>query len=452
MTDEKKKAAQYAASGVEASKRKLKKLRKEAEESPIHLNAKVAVDKAEDFNIKYNVSERMRAEWEFMTPEQKKATGYQRKPKHGVKVAIMCIVREENDYLEEWLMYHFNAGIEANKIFIGDNGPNEPGWQHPRDLELVRKLEAEGLVEVIDVTPPQDPGLQVRFYNEVYLKERYNFDWFIGLDVDEFLFLPHGGIFKGSKRKKQKSKITEYEGMVEYKGLKTLRAFLNLPYFTDTDVIKINWNCITDSGHIERPNYGKNIWQKVLYTYREELHKKNPELSYLDRECKCFVRGSKLMRWESAHNIEKKYVEKARNANGICIGKDMKYLTDIPVYDNIYIRHFITKSLQEFCERKLKRASYDEIVTSKARVNINQYFAYNEMTNEKLEWLKKNYPELYQQVDFDNAWRKKVVREQVSIDSQDKRNARKEEADAKIEEKRKKEKTSLSEKIHKSMQ
>ena len=56
-------------------------------------------------------------------------------------------------------------------------------------------------------------------------------------------------------------------------------------------------------------------------------------------------------------------------------------------YKNAYLKHFITKSLQEWVE-KLRRGGADQdYKTYRSHVRLDRFFKYNSMTKEKQEYL-----------------------------------------------------------------
>ena len=60
----------------------------------------------------------------------------------GLRVAIVCIVKDEVDYLEEWLAFHFALGV--SHVFIYDNGSTDGS------ARLLERYQNHGLVTVVD--------------------------------------------------------------------------------------------------------------------------------------------------------------------------------------------------------------------------------------------------------------------------------------------------------------
>ena len=60
----------------------------------------------------------------------------------GFGVVIVCIVKDEADYLEEWLAYHFALGVDH--VLLYDNGSTDGS------ATLLKTYQNHGLVTVID--------------------------------------------------------------------------------------------------------------------------------------------------------------------------------------------------------------------------------------------------------------------------------------------------------------
>lgn len=89
------------------------------------------------------------------------------------RVALLCIAKDEDRYIKEWVDYHLSLGFD--QIFVCcDN------WACP--------LRSSGHVSVINfpamIRPPQMP-----IYNDMLDVLRGKFDWVAFFDCDEFLVL-----------------------------------------------------------------------------------------------------------------------------------------------------------------------------------------------------------------------------------------------------------------------
>jgi hypothetical protein len=94
----------------------------------------------------------------------------------GLHLAIVCIVKDEADYLEEWLAYHVALGVDH--FFIYDNGSTDGS------AGLLEPYQNHGLVTRVDW--PMRGG-QLAAYNHALRFFGPSVDWLAYYDVDEFL-------------------------------------------------------------------------------------------------------------------------------------------------------------------------------------------------------------------------------------------------------------------------
>lgn len=94
----------------------------------------------------------------------------------GLGLAVVVIIRDEADYLEEWLCYHHALGVDH--FFIYDNG-SQDGLH-----ELLERWINHGLVTLLHWPLP---GGQIDAYNHALRFFGPSVDWMAFFDVDEFL-------------------------------------------------------------------------------------------------------------------------------------------------------------------------------------------------------------------------------------------------------------------------
>ena len=118
-----------------------------------------------------------------------------------MRVSLVCIAKNEDNYISEWVNYHKKLGFD--KIFVYEND-----WKCSIDDDIIEKIEFNGKHQ------------QIQAYNH-FIQNYYSmYNWAAFLDVDEFLVL--------KKHKNVKDFINEYK---EYNG------------------IGINWVLFGDNGH-----------------------------------------------------------------------------------------------------------------------------------------------------------------------------------------------------------
>jgi hypothetical protein len=118
------------------------------------------------------------------------------------KTALVCIAKNEDNYIQEWVNYYKKLGFD--NIFIYQNN-----WRCPIDDPNVIKIEFDGDVK------------QVQAYNHFILNYKHEYDWAAFFDVDEFLVL--------KKHNNVKDFIKDYSD--------------------NNNAIAINWVFFGDSGH-----------------------------------------------------------------------------------------------------------------------------------------------------------------------------------------------------------
>ena len=94
----------------------------------------------------------------------------------GLRLAIVCIVKNEADYLEEWLCFHFALGVDH--VFLYDNGSTDGTF------ELLEPYANHGLVTIVNWPLP---GGQLGAYNHALRFFGPSVDWLAFVDVDEFI-------------------------------------------------------------------------------------------------------------------------------------------------------------------------------------------------------------------------------------------------------------------------
>jgi len=89
---------------------------------------------------------------------------------------MCCIVKDENDYIEEWIRYHLAIGIEH--FFIYDNGSK---------TDIKTTLKELGLLKYASVTNFPGRNQHVKAYNHCLKNYGKTSQWIAFIDVDEFI-------------------------------------------------------------------------------------------------------------------------------------------------------------------------------------------------------------------------------------------------------------------------
>ena len=86
-----------------------------------------------------------------------------------MKVALCCIIKEENKYLVEYVEHYKSLGF--SHIYIYDN--NDKNGEHPE--EVLQSYINDNFVTVIDVKDKKRPQLKV--YQLCYNTYNSQYDW-----------------------------------------------------------------------------------------------------------------------------------------------------------------------------------------------------------------------------------------------------------------------------------
>lgn len=252
---------------------------------------------------------------------------------------LLCAIAKcENKYILEWVQWHLKLGF--NKIVIYDN--NDPEGE--RISDTIGNLAG---VEIVDWRGRKQASCetQVAAYNDCY-KKHLDVEWIFFLDIDEFL---------------------------EFKEGVSLKSFFMNVWTKNANVIKFHWKCYGDSGYIDEQN------GLVTETYKELCTDRNTNLN-----TKSAYRGGlenlKILNVHYCNDVGKIYYQSGAVCKNPCSTTDNNIN-----YDNGWVRHYVTKSLEEFVKIKFARRNPG---TSKTRLNSSFYFKYNKRTPEKEQKLK----------------------------------------------------------------
>jgi glycosyltransferase involved in cell wall biosynthesis len=95
------------------------------------------------------------------------------------KIAILMSVRNEESYIDLNISYHLDLGFDY--IFIADHCSTD------KTQEILNSYKDNSRVVVIQETNPIFDHARIANNLLSYAKSKYRIDWFIFLDVDEFL-------------------------------------------------------------------------------------------------------------------------------------------------------------------------------------------------------------------------------------------------------------------------
>ena len=275
-----------------------------------------------------------------------------------MKTAIVALAKKESRYVEEWLDYHTKIGF--TKIFLVNNDNMDDDSLASKASELMKKYPVK-IWNLRGYDALKIAGMQKGVYNNIYnnVIKPVGFDWVTFIDLDEFLW------FDGKK-------VDEY---------------LSQDMFADTDVIHLNWRVYGDNGNMlynDKPVLERFPEQApLLAKYNgDEIEKGITENMFV----KSFLRVTDKRVYVDTHTS---YVE-----NGICrrsngMPSDCRWSAEPVSTDNNYVRHYITKSLEEYIDRRCMEPTDAAHYVTPVLKRIEWYFNLNEKTPEKVAYVKE---------------------------------------------------------------
>lgn len=87
-----------------------------------------------------------------------------------MKIALACIAKNEDLYIDEWIKYYFKLGFDDILIYTND-------WEFTYNHSNVH------------IIPVNGKNIQIPVYNSCYNNFKSQYEWIAFFDVDEFLVL-----------------------------------------------------------------------------------------------------------------------------------------------------------------------------------------------------------------------------------------------------------------------
>jgi hypothetical protein len=261
-----------------------------------------------------------------------------------MKVALCCIGRLENRYAVEYVEYYKLLGFD--KIFIYDN--NHDGEEHFEDV--LQPYIDDDFVTVINFRNKE--AAQLSAYNDCYSKYGNEYDWIAFFDFDEFLTLVND---------------------------KNIKDYLS--HFNDFQGVKINWmiytdnNLVTDDGRgvLERFTEPMDYDKIVTYEFPENNHVKS-----------IIKGGITNLTWNATPHAVLNIIY----CNSVGNNADNSPFEPY-TFETAYIKHFSTKTIDEFINGKYKKGLADR-TNENYKKNIDRigyFFKINKSTKEKKEYI-----------------------------------------------------------------
>lgn len=255
------------------------------------------------------------------------------------KFAVCAIGRLENHYAVEFVEHYLNLGFD--KIIVCDN--NFGDEEHFE--EVLQPYIDQGSVIIEDWRGVVKA--QMNAYSSIYAKYggEYNI---LYVDFDEFLTLCKH---------------------------KTIKEFVE-SFPSDCQCILINWATYGDNGHIYA-DYSKPLQER----FTEARPNAKSQYNFLDD---CHVKSLIMGGLGGVRFFGNPHTA---NTPLVCYHAEGYRCSQSPFQDirrNVaYIKHFTTKSLEEYCLGKLQRGTADRDINCFKSTYQGRYFKINDWTREK---------------------------------------------------------------------
>ena len=238
-----------------------------------------------------------------------------------MKTCIITIVKNEQEYLEDFIKYHLDLGI--TDIFIWEDLGSESHKNITDKYENVHLSSILDLYEdererfLIQCEREAQKPIKTKLLNKAlqYIHSLGKYDWTFNIDNDEY--------------------ITCTEPLEDVLGR-----------YKDYDGVMLYWQNYGCSGHLYKPKYDKPIWEiyteKAGYEVETDLQMGNI--------CKFTInmkRYNPKMYWD-LHNSKENWCK-------VDFSKDDRRRV---VLGDFFLRHYITKSVEEWYKKLYIRGMF----------------------------------------------------------------------------------------------
>ena len=238
--------------------------------------------------------------------------------------AIVAIAKNEEKYLYDWVRYHYNLGFDG--FFICDN--NDIGID--TQFNEINRISNLYNIQIFDYRGRDaliNAGYQSGIYYIMYDYIRKVFPeckWVAFIDIDEYF---------------------------DFDGYK-VGEFLHQQKFKQADIIHVNWKCYGDNNltHYDpRPVIERfTVPAPIDCLYDNTI----PEGLYMNNHVKSIVKvQNKEFLPNGVHTFYFKEGTKCLDVEGKVVDEMSPY--QIVCYNGGHLKHFITKSTEEFIDRKI---------------------------------------------------------------------------------------------------
>ena len=341
-------------------------------------------------------------------------------------ISIIAYVKHDELYIKEWLDYHISCGVDH--FYLCDN--NESDYEIQLQ-DVIQDYINNGTVDIIDYKD-QNNILHI-CYNDVWQEYSNNYDWWLLINIDEFLTIPlyennvkfyleliddNVGLICANERIYGDNNLIEYD---EYTDTSCLERFTMpaLTYSIDGQLLINNGQSIFTSPFIRSKSYyddlninlevSKSLNSIICYKeeYLEELRNKKEseneieELEETESESTEEVLPENKFKCLCIDTVFNTYSNNEVTMN-VFNNIESLYVYDY-IYNTCFIKRFYTRTIDEFI---VKHRRIIDLINNKDLLTlynenfvINEIYPYtlvdffniNELTFEKLDFIKEKY-------------------------------------------------------------
>lgn len=251
-----------------------------------------------------------------------------------MKTAIYTVVKNEQDYLNDFISYHLSIGVSRIFVFEDMGSQSHKSICDKYDnviLQPILSLFNDEEKDRIIQKKKDGKFVQSDYAHKglMHIKNNHpDIDWCFSLDIDEY--------------------ITPTEPFPSL-----------LEAYNDYDAITLYWKNYGASGRIKKPIYDKPIWE--IYTQ---------ECPYKESDKQRAVITKMVY---NMHKLQDKFIWGVHTALCNWVRTDFGvHRTDEPCFDVMYLRHYITKSWEEWCWKLKTRGMF-----CKNNRKVEDFFIFN---------------------------------------------------------------------------
>ena len=295
-----------------------------------------------------------------------------------MKVCIIALAKMEELYIEEWLDWNYSIGVDH--VILGDN--NDSDYEHPIK-PIVQKYIDAGLLTYYDIQNKKK--IQMLYYNEAYRKYALEYDWVGFIDVDEFIYCP-----------KYNNSIKKYLEETERRGYNALV----FPWINMTANSKINYEAFPVQKRFTESVCSAIVSVKYFLKVSPDIVKIN------SRHCPDIAKTKNGYKVKGCDTIfETKNFEYFYNKHGVYKYIHMRRMN---LHNHSgYIKHYVTKSFEEYIKFKVIRGRGSE--KTDKRYTFMFFRNHQNDNKEYLNKCHKYYNQIknqYKNEDLDNLYSK----------------------------------------------